>query len=59
MAYELHCGDVVTGCQTKLTGESETDVLQQAAKHAAEAHGLSEIDDDTMTAVKGAIRSTP
>jgi predicted small metal-binding protein len=57
MAYELRCGDVVPGCDTTLRGDSETDVLQQAAKHAAEAHGMSEIDENAMTVVKGSIRS--
>jgi predicted small metal-binding protein len=58
MAYSLNCGDIVDGCQTKLSGASEADVLQQAAQHAADDHGIAEIDDDTLAKVKGAIRSS-
>ena len=56
MAYTLSCGDVVPGCAATFEGESEDDILRQAAEHARTEHGLDEIDADTLDKVKGAIR---
>lgn len=53
---ELHCGDVVPGCDGVVTGSSREEVLAGAEQHAAEAHGLTEIDDQTRSALAGAIR---
>ncbi len=55
MTLELRCGDVVTGCDGVVTGESQEEVLSHAAAHAADAHGLTEIDDETRGALVGAI----
>jgi len=51
----LACGDLVPGCQAVVTAETEDEILQIAAQHAVEAHGLT-IDDSLVAAVKGAIR---
>ncbi len=51
----LACGDLVPGCQAVVTAETEDEILQIAARHAVEAHGLT-VDDDLVAAVKGAIR---
>lgn len=53
---ELRCGEVVPGCDGVVTGQTQDEVLAGAAKHAAEAHGLTEIDDATRGALVGAIR---
>lgn len=53
----LHCGDLFPGCPAEIHLENESDVLAAAAAHAAEAHGLTTLDDATVAAVKGAIRS--
>lgn len=55
MTLELRCGDVVTGCPGVVTGEDHDEVLGKAAAHAAEAHGLHEIDEPTRSALAGAI----
>jgi predicted small metal-binding protein len=51
----LACGDLVPGCQAVVTAETEEEILQIAAQHAVEAHGLT-VDDGLVAAVKGAIR---
>jgi len=51
----LACGDLVPGCQAVVTAETEEEIMQIAAQHAVEAHGLT-VDDGLMAAVKGAIR---
>ena len=50
----LACGDLVPSCPAVVTAETEDEILQIAAQHAVEPHGLS-VDDD-LVAVKGAIR---
>lgn len=37
---ELNCRDVGFDCEGVVTGETEGDVLAQAAAHAREVHGL-------------------
>lgn len=56
MSKELRCGDVMPGCEWVVRGESEEEVLAEGAKHAAEAHGLEEIDEATLEKVKEAVR---
>jgi predicted small metal-binding protein len=56
MAKELRCGDVVPGCDFVARGDSEQEVLQQAAAHASDAHGVSEITPELAERVRGAIR---
>jgi predicted small metal-binding protein len=51
----LACGDLVPGCPAVVTAETEEEILQIAAQHAVEAHGLT-VDDRLVTAVRGAIR---
>lgn len=57
MSHILSCGDIVPGCSAQMTGETEQDVLRQAAEHAKTAHGLATIDDATAMKVKAAIRT--
>lgn len=57
MAKTFHCGDVVSGCAAEFHDETEDGLLTQVAAHAAADHDMTEIDDDTMAAVKGAIRA--
>ena len=45
MARELRCGDVVDGC----------DGVVDTPDHAAEAHGMQEVDADTAAALQAAI----
>ena len=56
MTLELRCGDVVPGCDGIVTGGDESEVLAQAAAHAEDAHGITEVDDDLRHALTAAIR---
>lgn len=56
MAMRMRCGDVVAGCTAEVRGDTEEDVLREAAEHARTAHGLAELDEATLAAVQGAIR---
>ena len=51
----LACGDLVPGCQAVVVAETDEEILQIAAQHAVEAHGMT-VDDELVAAVKGAIR---
>lgn len=43
MAKILRCGELVSGCAAVFRGDSEEDVLRQAADHSREAHGVGEV----------------
>ena len=58
MAFSLRCGDVVTGCPAEIQGDSEEQVLNQVAEHARTEHGMESMDDQTVAAVRDAIRSS-
>lgn len=55
MTLELRCGDVVSGCEGVVEGATRDEVLQAAADHAAQAHGLTRIDEPTHRALVAAI----
>ena len=55
MTKVLKCGDVVPGCKAEMKGESEHDVLRQAAEHARTAHNMDSIPPEVLSKVKGAI----
>jgi predicted small metal-binding protein len=44
MAKVLQCSDVGFACDAKVTGESEDEIMAQAAQHAKDVHGLSDQD---------------
>lgn len=52
---QFACGTVVDGCDGVVTGETDEEVLAAAAEHAAEAHGMSEVPDDVVAAIKAGI----
>ena len=58
MAFSLRCGDVVPGCPAEMQGDSEEQILSQAAEHARADHGMESMDDKTVAAVRDAIRSS-
>jgi predicted small metal-binding protein len=53
----LRCADLFPGCDVEVHLPTEDDVLTAAAAHAAAVHGVTELDDATVAAVRGAIRS--
>ncbi|MBT8208241.1 MAG: DUF1059 domain-containing protein [Acidimicrobiales bacterium] len=52
---QFACGTVVDGCPGVVQGETEEEVLAAAAAHAAEAHGMTEIPDEVVSAIKAGI----
>ena len=58
MTKTMACGDVVPGCAAVFEGGTDNEVLAQVADHAAAEHGLAEIDDATLAAVKAAIHTS-
>ena len=53
--YKLECAQLFDGCPGVVEGETTDDVLAKAAAHAADAHDLSELDSETVEAVRNAI----
>ena len=43
MEKVLGCGDRTVGCLYVVRGATKGEVLQRAAKHAAEAHSITEV----------------
>lgn len=57
MGKVLQCGELFPGCTVEARGETEDDILKQAAEHARRDHGVAQIDAATLAKVKAAIRT--
>ena len=57
MGKVLRCGELFPGCAVEARGETEEEILKQAAEHARRDHGVALIDAGTLAKVKAAIRS--
>ena len=55
MAKVLCCNDLMPGCAFEARGTSEEEVLGEAAEHAKIAHGMTEIPEEVVSALRGAI----
>lgn len=49
------CAQVVPGCDGVVTGADDDAVLAAAAEHAASAHGMSEVPDEVVAAIRAGI----
>ncbi|MDQ2983505.1 MAG: DUF1059 domain-containing protein [Actinomycetota bacterium] len=57
MAKELRCADVGMECEAVMGGETEDEVMAQAADHARSVHGMSDSDlQENESKIRGAIR---
>ncbi len=56
MSKSIACNDLFPGCEFKAEAESEAELLQKVAAHAASVHGITEITDDIIGKVRGCIR---
>ena len=56
MPKVLRCAEVVGSCDFVARGESEQEMLTQAAEHARSTHGLNEITPDVAEKAKAAIQ---
>ncbi len=55
MAKQLRCGDLMPGCSFVAEGKDEHEVMQKAAEHARNDHGLSAIPPDVAARAQAAI----
>ena len=53
---QFACGDVVPGCDGVVTGETDDDVLAAATEHARTAHGMGEVPDEVLAAMRAGIK---
>jgi predicted small metal-binding protein len=56
MTKVLRCNDLMPGCTWEGRGDTETEILMQAAEHAKTAHNLSDISPEMISQVRGAIK---
>ena len=54
---QLRCRDVGLDCDYVVRGNSDEDVMRQAAAHAQRDHGIEEITPDLAERVRSAIRA--
>jgi predicted small metal-binding protein len=52
---EFRCGELVPGCEWRIEGESENQILEEVALHAREAHGMDEVPPEVVDTVRTAI----
>jgi predicted small metal-binding protein len=52
MPYRLACAKLMPGCDFKAEAATEEELLNKAAAHASEAHGIKEITPELVTKVK-------
>ncbi len=52
----VKCRDVGVDCDFEARGQTDQEVLRDAAEHARSAHGMKEIPPELAAKVKAAIR---
>ena len=52
---QFACGNVVPGCDGVVTGDTVDEVLTAAAAHAASAHGMIDVPDEVVEAIRAGI----
>ena len=55
MTKVLRCGDMMAGCDYVARAESEEELMQKAAQHAREAHGIT-VSPEVIQQIKSKIR---
>ena len=56
MAKTVSCRDVGMDCNFVAKGETNDDIMRQAAEHARTVHNMTEIPPEVADKVRGAIR---
>lgn len=56
MAKTLRCRDVGVDCDFVAKGETEDEIMEQAARHAREEHGFEQIPPDLEQKARSAIK---
>lgn len=52
---QFACANVVPGCDGVVSGATEEEVVAAAARHAAEVHGILEVPDEVLAAIRAGI----
>jgi predicted small metal-binding protein len=52
---QFACGDVVPGCDARWVCDTEEELFQHVAAHAAADHGITEISDELVIEVRSKI----
>lgn len=52
----LRCGELVTGCDAVIRGETEEEILRQASEHSRSAHNVKEIPKSLRKKIHRLIR---
>ena len=52
---EFRCGELVPGCEWRIEGQSENEILEDVVVHAREAHGMDEVPPEVVDTVRAAI----
>jgi len=52
---QFKCGDIVPGCETKITAESEDEVLEHVLVHARDDHGMDEVPPEIEDRIRASI----
>jgi predicted small metal-binding protein len=56
MAKVLRCRDVGLDCTGELRGETEEEIMRQAAEHARSTHNIRDMPPELVQKVRAAIR---
>ena len=56
MTFKLACGDVMPGCSAHFENSSKDALLSDVARHAASAHGITDITPDILRTVNSKLR---
>jgi predicted small metal-binding protein len=57
-AKRIACAEIVPDCSFTATAQTEEELLERVAAHAAHDHGITEITPELVAKVKAAIRPT-
>ncbi len=52
----MHCDDLMKGCGFVASGATEDEVLQKAAAHAKNEHGIQSISSEMAQKIRSVIR---
>jgi predicted small metal-binding protein len=52
MKKVIHCRDVGSDCDGVIKADNEADALKQAAQHAREVHGVTEVTPEVEDKIK-------
>jgi len=58
MSKKLACRDLGFDCGYEIEADTEQEILEAAARHAHDAHGLQSVPPEVIEQVRAAIRET-